>query len=208
MSSKPSTWRTWTNVAVAVIAVLLVPHIKVPVPAELLARSGPPIPPLPSTSLFNTGTMEQVTHWWQQQARPAYWMWHSALMDTLHDSSKAAYSWSRLCYFTAVPVLRLLYYFLTVILLQTVLYDFLLVQGLHWSPHVWRQMQKAGRAFWRWQWSRTPQQVLLEVAVLFACGGLYQLHRRGYFSRFQRAVAYRGRQVQQVRLIFCRPTGI
>jgi hypothetical protein len=210
--TKQPYWRTVTNVGILLIALLLcaLPKVQIPVMLKGLTRNDHTIPP-PSFPLFNARTMEQVTLWWQQHAHPAYSIWYSALIDTLHDSSKAAHSWSRLCYWTALPLLRLLYYFVTVIFLQAILYDMVLVQGLHWSPHLWRQVQTAGRALGRWQWSRTPQQVLLEVAVLAVGGGLYQLQRRGYWGRFQRAVARRGQRLQQVRvsfLLFCCPTGI
>ena len=183
--SKSSTTPHWWKASVGIVVMaILLSFYRVPVPLEQLSSSPGGAPPL--LWRMDARTMEQLTQGWQS-VRAAYQQWHTTLIDTLRDSHQALHSWTRLCYCTFYPLLRLAYWILTQLFSLT----------LRLQPHFLRSLSRTGRAFWRWQWSRSPGQVLAQVLVLLWAVGVWVLHRRGVFIRAARRLRHgRDRLVQ------------
>jgi hypothetical protein len=146
----------------------------------------------------STWTMAMMHHHWLVEYRR---VWSTAFLAAAHDSMVAIRSGSILFYLTVSPMIQFLYFILSYVICQKIIYEIIITIL---SPQLLRQLQWIVTYGIAWQLSCTRQQLMMEVGLVVSFVGIYvglqYLQKHQYLTRMK--VRYE-KSVQSIQKVRC-----
>jgi hypothetical protein len=146
----------------------------------------------------STWTMAMMHHHWLVEYRR---VWSTAFLAAAHDSMVAIRSGSILFYFTVSPMIQFLYFILSYVICQKIIYEIIITIL---SPQLLRRLQWIVTYGIAWQLACTRRQLMMEVGLVVSFVGVYcgvqYLQKHQYLTRMK--VRYE-KSVQSIQKVRC-----
>jgi hypothetical protein len=147
-----------------------------------------------------TWTMAMMHHHWLVEYRR---VWSTAFLAAAHDSMVAIRSGSLLFYLTVSPMIQFLYFILSYVICQKIIYEIIITIL---SPQLLRHLQWIVTYGIAWQLACTRRQLMMEVGLVVSFVGVYcslrYLQKHQYLTRMKVRYEKSVQSIQKVRCLW------